>query len=337
MDATKKSPDRVKQHIVPRMHLERFSGDHPKDHVWTYLKQGGPVRSGKADVTGREGHFYSFENEDGTHDTWVEDTLGKIESKAEEPYRRLLSAEIPRGSERVAFSAFLATMYFRTRPARRIDAEMQSRLIQLKTYATANHPGAFDTFVRNFERDTNRKLSDQQRADIKETMLDPSGYEMLMPKHRTLDIFDKAKKLAPLLHDMTWSVVVPEHGFVITSDNPVCRIVLTGGVRRQEFGFKDKKVEVSFPLSSKRLLIMSWDKELPNTFEAGREFITQRNALRVQHAEGEIYAHLNHVEIERLVARYKHHRLDVAGLSFPNQKVMPVRVPRHWAWDREKS
>jgi len=336
MQRAKKSPVTVMQHIIPVMHLNRFAGIDPKGHVWTYPKHGGEPRSGIPDAIGAERHFYSYENEDGTHDTWVEQTLSRVESSAEEPYRKLLRAEIPKGAERVAFAGFLATMYFRTRPARRMAAEMQSRFVQLKTYATANHPGAFETLIRKFEAEENKTLSAEERSTLKAVMLDPSGYELLMPKHRTLDIFEKAKLIAPLLHDMTWTIAEPAHGFVITSDQPVCRVVLTGAARHQEFGFKDKDVEVSFPLSPKRLLLMSWNKGLPNIFVAGREFIMDRNALRVQHAEGEIYSHIKHIQVERLVARYKTHRLDMAGGTMPNQKLMPVRVPRRWSWDKPK-
>lgn len=336
MERTKKTPVTVMQHIIPVMHLHRFAGTDPNGHVWTYLKKGGQPRSGVPDAIGAERHFYSYENEDGTHDTWVEQTLSRIESGAEAPYRKLLRAEIPRGAERVAFAGFLATMYFRTRSARRMAAEMQSRFLQLKTFATANHPGAFDTFIRKFEAEENKTLSIEERATLKATMLDPSGYEMLMPKHRTLDIFENAKLITPLIHDMTWTIAEPANGFVITSDQPVCRVVLTGSVRRQEFGFKDKDVEVSFPLSPKRLLLMSWKKELPNIFIAGRDFINHRNALRAQHAEDEIYSHIKHRQTERLVARYKMHRLDMAGGTMPSQKLMPVRVPRRWHWDKAK-
>lgn len=98
-------------------------------------------------------------------------------------------------------------------------------------------------------------------------------------------------------------------------------------------GFIHKNVEVSFPLSPKHMLLMSWHKDLPPTFKVSREFINQRNILRVQSAENEVYSHLNHVNTQRIVDKYAKHRRDILGGTMQGQRLMETKVPRHWKWD----
>lgn len=98
-------------------------------------------------------------------------------------------------------------------------------------------------------------------------------------------------------------------------------------------GFIHKQVEVSFPLSPKRMLLMSWHKGLPPTSKVSREFINERNILRVQCAENEVYSHLMHANTERLVGRYAKYRLNMAGGTMQGQKLMETKVPRRWKWE----
>lgn len=154
-----------------------------------------------------------------------------------------------------------------------MSAELQSRMFQLQNHATALHDGAFNSFIRKMEEGEGRIYTPEERAKIKSVMIDPSSFEIHIPKERTLDILGNAKPIMPLIHDMSWSVVEPERGFVISSDNPVCRVVIGPRHPMSDGGFLHKNVEVSFPLSPKRLLLMSWHKGLPPTFEVSRQFI----------------------------------------------------------------
>lgn len=329
MNSTKK-PQPVNQHIVPRFHLSHFTGPEPVGQVWTFSKNGAKPRSAVPKTTGTEGHFYSVENDDGTHDTSIEQLLSKIEGSAIEPYEKLINGEIPIGVQRDNFSIFIATMLMRTRSARRMYAELDSRIIQLLTHATAAHDGAFESLIRKVETREKRLVSQEERDRTRSVMLDPSSLELHIPKERTLLVLDTANEIAPIIRDMWWSVVEPNHGFIISSDNPVCKTVV--GRRRSIFpaGFYDENVEVSFPLNPKRMLLMSWQKGLPQTFKVSREFIDERNATRVICAENEVYSHIRHVNTQRLVERYASHRMSIGGGIMPGQKLMETIVPRRW-------
>ena len=73
------------QHIVPRMVLEQFTDQ--KGHVWTYEKTGRAPRHAVPEETGVVAHFYSFEREDGSMDTTLEQTLSQFETVAPAPSR----------------------------------------------------------------------------------------------------------------------------------------------------------------------------------------------------------------------------------------------------------
>src|SRR5262245_62273969 len=112
------------QHIVPRMVLEQFTDE--KGHVWTYEKTGRSPRHAVPAETGVVAHFYSFEREDGSMDTTLEQTLNEFETEAKGPYEKLLNGEMLTGSDRYAFASFLGLMVVRTATYRRIAAKMFS-------------------------------------------------------------------------------------------------------------------------------------------------------------------------------------------------------------------
>ncbi len=322
-------------HIIPVMHLKHFVGTDPKGQVWTYPKQEGKIRSAIPEETATERHFYSIERPDGTFDNSIETMLSEIEGAAEAPYSRLLSDEIPTGAERQDFAAFAAIMYVRTRSARRMSAEMHSRMYQLQTHATALHDGAFETFIKRMEAGEGQVIDSKQRELIRNVMKDPSNLKLAIPKQTTLDILGAAKEIMDLMYDMSWSVLKPRNGFFITSDNPVRRVV-TGapGPMIGDGGFYHKHVEVTLPLSPQRLLGMSWNRGLPGAFDVSREYVDSRNAMRVQAAEREVYTHLRHRSTEKLIQQYASHKLNVGGGHFPNQKLMETVVPRRWEWKK---
>jgi len=73
------------------------------------------------------------------------------------------------------------------------------------------------------------------------------------------DALKTADPLAPLFFDMKSSILHANHGFFITSDNPVVREVdpRTRHPFYGDGGFTNKTVEVTFPLSREVLLLIN--------------------------------------------------------------------------------
>src|SRR5580693_3691700 len=75
-----------RHHVIPRMHLRHFAGQHPPDHVWTYDALSGKVWSATPENTAVEGYFYSGERSDGSMDPALENLISKIEDAAVPSY-----------------------------------------------------------------------------------------------------------------------------------------------------------------------------------------------------------------------------------------------------------
>jgi hypothetical protein len=86
---------------------------------------------------------------------------------------------------------------------------------------------------------------------------------------------------------MRWSLLVAEYGYFVTSDNPLVRIVEPRARYRMyaDHGFLNKTAEVSFPLSPKVLLILSWDETALERGVLGRKHVMALNQIRAAYCE----------------------------------------------------
>jgi hypothetical protein len=140
------------QHLVPRLHLQHFTGLEPKGHVWTYDKEQGSARHAVPEETATFSHFYSIENDDGTYDVSAETKPAENEGQAAPIYKEMLKGNFPNDiEERSIFSLFLAYVYFRTRAQRQDTAHLMGLGIQSLMYAYAENDCAFDTLTRKAE------------------------------------------------------------------------------------------------------------------------------------------------------------------------------------------
>lgn len=197
------------QHTVSRMHLENFAGTQPAGQVWTYDCTYGRSWSQIPEETGTVTHFYSVTKQDGTQDTRIEEFLSANESRAAPIYRQLLRGEIPKKETqaRINFAEFVAMMYFRTPGMRRLNAEIHSRGLQARSFAYAQHDVAFDRLIKGVETERGETMTPELKEQVRAMMKEPSAYEIEIPKHMTLGALDAADKLAPIVYNMTWSLV----------------------------------------------------------------------------------------------------------------------------------
>jgi len=323
-----------RQHIIPQLHLKHFAGHAPNGHVWTYDATAEEPRSATPVNTAVETHFYSVEMEDGTMNPLMDDYITDVEGKAEPIYRDIIEGKIPgEDQEKADFSTFLAVMYFRTTAMRKMAAELYARQIQIQTYATAAHEGAFETHIRRYEKAEGREISDEEKEIIRKGMLNPGEYVSLdVPKERTMIAMQGADKLMDILFQMKWSVGEAEHGFLITSDNPVMRRTnrKTHHPIYGDHGFLNKTAQVTFPLSPKRLLILTWKDSISEIFPIPRGHVYDENQGRASHSDKYLYAHIKHKNLMKMAHRFKDSRPSMTTSGFGPEKFAEVRVPRKW-------
>jgi hypothetical protein len=305
-------------------------GEDPKGQVWTYDKQTGRIWSSIPEETAVQTHFYSVEQPDGTMNTSLEQALSNVEGAAAPVYQRLLQRIIPDASqERMDFAYFIALMIVRTPAMRRMTAETYGQMLQVMNYAYATNPQAFETLIRDVEKESGKKLDSAAKDAIKQAMIDPSGYALVLPQEITLKVLKSAENLARLLFDMYWFTMRADQGFLITSDNPVVREVDPRSRHPffGDYGFLNKTAEVTFPLSRDILLLMSWsDARRKETLD--REALDRANEARAAHSDRYLYTHICHKYVKRLSAQFKDFRPGMTAEGFGPDKFAPIKVSR---------
>jgi hypothetical protein len=319
------------QHTIPRLHLQHFAGRQPAGQVWTYDAVEAEQWSAIPKETCVQTHFYSVERDDGTMDTRVEDFLAKVESCAAPVYEGLLKGILPSDPQAgFDFAQFLALIFTRTTAMRRMAAKVHGHGAQILSYAYATNPKAFEGLMRRVESDKGEPIDPAIKEQLKRKMLNPSGFVMEVSKESTLSVLGASDKLTPVLNTMKWSLITARHGYFITSDNPLVRRV----DRRSwhplygDHGFMNNTAEVTFPISPKLLLLLSWKEDGLYYGVLERDHVHELNAVRAAHSDRYLFAHIKDQRIARLAARFKDSRPDMTTRGFGPKQFARIEVPR---------
>lgn len=319
------------QHFIPKLHLKNFTGNIPLGHVWSYNKKTGEQNSATPQETGFSRHFYSIKRPDGSYDTTIEDNLAKIESAASPIYRNLLDGKIPSGKAKMDFALFLASMYLRTPVMRRMFAEGLSQGIQIHMYATAQHPQAFASHLDSYERKKGKSLSDEEKSKLRDDLSDLSNLQMLIPRERTLQVLQMTEELADILWRMTWSLLIPKNGFLITSDNPVLRDFDSETIHPVYGGndFKNKTCKVIFPLSPHCLFLASWEQNVALKAYISKEHVEIINESQASNSDSFLYSHIHHKKLIKLSEKFKVERPLIKTSGLRPEKFAKTKIVRH--------
>jgi hypothetical protein len=319
------------QHTIPRLHLQHFAGSQPPGQVWTYDAIAEKQWSAIPDETSVQTHFYSAERNDGTMDTRLEEFLSEVESRAAPIYEDLLTGRLPRDAQaHIDFAQFLALIYCRTTAMRRIAGEIHGQGAQILNYAYASNPKAFEDLTCRVEAETGKKFDPSRKEKIRQAMLRPQGYSMEVPKESTLLALAASDKLTVIFRGMKWSVAVVEKGYLITSDNPLARNIDPKTIHPiyGDSGFLNKTAEVSFPLSPRLLLLLSWKEDAKDIGVLPREHVEAVNAIRAAQSDRFLFAHVCDKRIAKLAAKYKNSRPTMKTEGFGPEVFAPVKVAR---------
>ena len=323
------------QHKVPKLSLKHFAGQNGE--VWTYDKRSGKSWPASPARTGVEAHYYSIEREDGTMDTGLEAEMSKLEGEAAPIYEKLVAGELPRGTDRDIFGHFLGLMQVRTPAMRRMAADIHKFELETRMAFRAQHPETFKETLKRLAAD-GVDVSDPKF--IRKSLLDMSTHDLVIPKSWVLTVIGHGEKYANVFLQMKWSLMRARHHYFITCDTPIFRAVDPKTVHRfyGDHGFLNKTAEVSFPLSTKRMLMMHWEVEAPYEVTIPKQCVENENLKRAQCAERELYAHIEHKHLSRLAAQFKDVHPLVRKSGFGGSTgFASVKVPRRWPKDKPVS
>jgi hypothetical protein len=301
-------------HIIQRYHLAQFAGDQPKGQVWIYNKKTGTMRSDIPENISVENNYYSIEAPDGW-DTRFDDWITDVEGKAKPVYDQLLAEQIPDYSQaKYDFSVYLALTHVRTRTQRRATTDFYGKMLQQMMHAMASQDDWYVNSLTDFEKKQGKNFSPETRQELRDLMLNPAGKVTLsISKNITFASWGVIDKLAPILLNMQWSIVRPERGFFITSDNPLLKQVAEGTTHPiyGDGGYMNKTVNVTFPLSPKKMLLLSHKKYPRSIWETPREYVDAANRARAAHAEADLHSHIKHKGLAKMALEFKDSRLSL--------------------------
>ncbi len=264
-------------------------------------------------------------------DTRLEQHLSEIESAAAPVYEALLNGEIPQGEQkRVAFAQFVAIAYARTPTMRRMYAELRSKGSQMLSYAHAVNERAFDALIGSYCRDTGEVFDEETKAKVRAGMMDPSDYIVEISRESTLRALTISDTLTPIFLQMKWAIIRPQHGFFITTDSPVVRDTdpTTHHPIFGDGGFFNKTVEVKYPLSPQRLLMMTWRNDRDGFSSAARPQVEKCNRGLAARADNYLYAHIQDIRLERLAKEFRSSRQSMTIQGIGPKKYAETRVAR---------
>ena len=310
---------------LPRLALKHFAG--PDGKVWTYDKATGKRWPAKPGRTGVEAHYFSVERRDGSMDTTLEDLLSALEGEVAPIYERLARGLMPRGSDREAFGHFLGVTYARTPAMRRMAASVHKAGLESRLAFTAQHPQAFAAMLKRMARD-GIDVSDPDF--IRNIMTDLSHSDLVLPKEWVLKTMSHAHKFCELFLRMKWSLARAQHHYFITCDTPI-HLAVDPKTMPYAYGLANRTAEITFPISTKRILMLHWEHEAPFEIELPRDWVRNENTKRAYCADREVYAHIEHKAIQRLVDRFKGKRIEMRSTSLADKGFGEVIVPRRWS------
>ena len=322
--ATKRTKD---QHFVPRLHLQHFCGDAPKNMVWIYSKRRDRPRPSRIEETGFQKNYYSVRTDDGVYHDGIDDMLTQIENKAAAPYRELLTGGVPSGQARADFAVFVATCYSRSPAQIRGWAEAAARAAQIQMRMSAETRRRFDRMTDAMERDTGKAIPDRDRAFA--FINDPSRYTLGISEKRGLQAIGVADTIAPLLYERSWVIADAIAGRFVTSDNPVCRWVPAETVSPVygDGGFKNPRAQVSFPLSSTKLLIIAGVPQVEGLLPISGDEVLNFNRMRAAYAEDLLFADRKDEAISAMAREFRDQRPRIA-IGHPYAEDIEVQLTR---------
>jgi len=232
--------------------------------------------------------------------------FAEIEAKAAPHYDALISGAHLHGQFRADMASFLAFMFSGTDYWRRIYGEGRVKLLQSRNFNVASNPAVFESTMRRYER-IRGTLTAKEKEDLRQGFLNPQGFRIEFDKTATLAAISLHDDLCPLFFRMNWSIIVvePPH-FFITGDTPLVRL-LPSEFRKLGLGggIIHPNIEVTFPLSPHKCLLITHNK-MPSVFQINdSEAIHEINKLRAHYAERFLYADRDDDGVRMLAQQFR--------------------------------
>ena len=300
-----------KHHITPAFYLRGFtcSEEGRQSFIWVY-ERGLPYRPGymkkgfynpcqrPVTATGFEWDYYAFEKPDGSgwdYETY-ENALEKIEDAAKPAIQRLRRYELVEGADRMAMATYMTVMMKRVPRRREWADEMWPEFIR-EFEQGAKVLEQLDAHEQNTDPANTKRLANIARMRAEYTgLMEQYKSADSIPRHILLPILINQSKIPPALYDMTWRLLVcGKDDFFLASDNPLWF--------DEERGIGNQQLEVSFPVSSDTVLVVSRKAVRDGVFGAGRHVVEEINRRSATRATQYLYGRQPEAWVLKLLRR----------------------------------
>jgi hypothetical protein len=302
-----------RQHTVTKSYLRRFLQP-GSEKLYQYAKSDSSVCPVSIEDATVGKYVYSFQNRDGTWNHQAEQHLSRIESASGPLLSRLEFGERLSDDQRYAIALFIAATVRRPRAV--MDHFLESFL------SAANDPAQrmayFDSMLPKLREKFPEQEIVQARIRIESGELDWSTHNAKAGQFRAW--FKQLPRYAGIIADMYWTIWRARKDQVfLTSDAPAY-------VRREAHDFDpgvvgvlraDIKAELTFPLSSKSLLIARHNAS-PERANASKTRVRELNARTVRMAHRFIYSSGENDETVGLIAQNRDFTAPLPNLTWPS-------------------
>lgn len=269
--------------------------------LWAYDKKLGRMHPSRVENTGGQGNFYSVRREDGELDHRIDEHFQTVESKAADPYDRLVRGEVLEGQARADFATFMATLYVRSPGMIRSTAEATGKMMQ-----------AFMNFQWNDQAAYDRSIDDAIAAGVMDPDVDRKKmYEFWKKKDFSISVLEQAglmglgaaDPIQEILFNRNWFLLDSPGEKFITGD----QAITIWNPPRPPFysgGFADVESEVSFPLSPALCLLIT-DRDLGfHRTVVTSDAVWRLNEFRAMEAERMLWSSVRDNRILDLALKY---------------------------------
>lgn len=293
-----------RQHVVPRFYLSKFCDSDGK--VWTYGANMKPLAS-IPEKTGAETNFYSPIGPDGERYDEIEMLLSQIEDGVAPLWDDLSDGRMPTGEDRDMVSLFLAAQYLRSPSVVSAGAELAGHIAHHTTQVLASHKEVHERSVNEFEAETGKTISPEERNKMREFLNNTDNYKISVLRSSGLQALGGMEDLANRFFNMSWVVGRSKDQHLITSDSPVTRVSdpVTHHPLYGDGGFANKSVRVQFPMSPNRMLEMTWQgNERDCVVEIPKNMARKMNGQRAFAAHRYVFGSQSDAGIKKLCDKW---------------------------------
>jgi hypothetical protein len=273
------------QHFVTRAYLEGFLAN-GGTHLVVYTREKNDAFRALPKNVAKIHNYYSVKTEDGSYDDRVEHMLQTvIEDPGLSVIRKLNSGhyDISRYA-RIRLATLLAVQEYRVPWMREQMEAFTTGMLQRFTQSMLDAPGAAEATLDELG------LSDKKEtlAEMRKAFKDGNVFVTASPVASLHAMGYVLESLLDVYFKMGWEVLETDSISFITSDCPVHRYYLPIRNDIPYSGLLDKRVQVRFPLSAQKMLVMRHDRQRIERERFLRQHGREREAVKLMERASQI-------------------------------------------------